>query len=446
VKLKLYNTLTRKLEPFEPIDSGNVRMYVCGPTVYDRAHLGNARPAVVFDVLYRILRRLYERVMYVRNITDIDDKIYAASISMGISVSELTERTIKMYHEDVARLNVLHADVEPRATEHVDDIIEFIGELIEGSNAYIANGHVYFDVSSFKKYGALSNKNTDDLIKGARVEVSDFKNNPLDFVLWKPIDDRFNFGWDSPWGTGRPGWHIECSAMSRKYLGNHFDIHGGGIDLIFPHHENEIAQSCALSKQNAMANYWIHNGHLSINGTKMSKSIGNSITVNDLLQKYDGDVIRMALLMTHYQSPQNFGVDALNNAKNILDHWYLSVRSEPVVETDEVIPEVLDALLDNVNTPLAISTLCRIRRESSSDNRFVSTCRKLLGVMTKDPDEWFCKASNSQKQWIDSKILERLKAKERKDYDTADAIRNELLERGIIIEDTKNGSTWKTKT
>jgi cysteinyl-tRNA synthetase len=445
VRLRLYNTLSRKLEPFEPIDPKNVRMYVCGPTVYDRAHLGNARPAVVFDVLYRVLRALYGNVTYVRNITDVDDKIYNASVEMGVSVQELTERTIEMYHEDIAALNVMPVDIEPRATEHISDIIEFVGELISNGSAYISNDHVYFDVSSFCRYGALSNKNIDDLVNGARVEVSELKRNPLDFVLWKPIDDRFNLGWNSPWGTGRPGWHIECSAMSRKYLGDRFDIHGGGIDLVFPHHENEIAQSCALSKQNAMANYWIHNGHLNIDGAKMSKSAGNFFTVNDMLQKYDGEVIRMALLMTHYSSPQNFSVNTLNQAKSILDHWYSSIRSTNIIETSEIIPDVLDALLDNLNTPLAISILGRARESGALDSRFVATCRSLLGVMMKDPEDWFCNVSNEQREWINTKIAERTEAKKNKDYATADAIRNELLERGITIEDTKDGSTWKAK-
>jgi cysteinyl-tRNA synthetase len=447
VKLRLYNTLSRKVEIFEPIDPNNVRMYVCGPTVYDRAHLGNARPAVVFDTLYRVLHLLHTNVTYVRNITDIDDKIYDAAIRNGRTVNELTEQTAKWYHDDIASLNVLPVSVEPRATEHIKDIIEFIGELVAGGSAYVSDGHVYFDVNSFGSYGALSNKNVGELIRGARVDVSESKRNPLDFVLWKPIDERFNLGWESPWGVGRPGWHIECSAMSRKYLGDHFDIHGGGIDLVFPHHENEIAQSCALSKRNVMANYWIHNGHLNINGEKMSKSSGNFFTVHDLLQKYDGEVIRMALLMTHYSAPQNFSYDILEQAKNILDHWYSSVRAAPENQAaglvEGLVPEVLEALLNDLNTPLAITILSGIK--DKCDGRFVSTCRRLLGIMMKHPDEWFCDVTAEQKAWINSKISERAWAKKAGDYAKADEIRNELLERGIVIEDTKDGSIWKTK-
>ena len=349
--------MSRSVEEFVPIDRNNVRMYVCGPTVYSRAHLGNARPAVVFDVLHRILRKIYANVKYVRNITDVDDKIYKAAIAENISISELTNKTVKQYHEDIASLNVLPVTIEPRATEHISEIIKFIQILLAEQKAYISNNHVYFDINSAKNYGKLSRKKLDELISGARVDISANKKNPLDFVLWKPTDEQFNFGWDSPWGKGRPGWHIECSAMSKKYLGEVFDIHGGGADLVFPHHENEIAQSCALTHQERMANYWIHNGHLTVNGTKLSKSLGNYVTVNELLQRFDGEVIRFAFLMSHYRSSINFSIDMLNQAKNILDRWYTALETSEFIPTEEVFSDVTGALLDDMNTPKAISIL-----------------------------------------------------------------------------------------
>lgn len=451
MNLKLYNTLSGKLEEFNPIDPNHIKMYVCGPTVYDRAHLGNARPAVVFDVLYRILKKIYKKVTYVRNITDVDDKIYKTALEKKIDIFDLTKKTIEMYHEDVGSLNVLPVDIEPLATEHIFDMISFIEKLVHNKNAYVSNGHVYFDVSSFKNYGALSKKNMDDLISGARIEVSEFKKNPLDFVLWKPIDENFNFGWDSPWGKGRPGWHIECSAMSLRYLGENFDIHGGGIDLVFPHHENEIAQSCAINCEKTMANYWVHNGHLNINGVKMSKSLGNFFTVNELLKKFDGEVIRMAFLMSHYRSPQNFSLDSLNQAKNILDRWYNAIRDIKFDKTEKISHDVFEALIDDMNTPKAISILCemvdRINKESDKTeiaSIFVNTCQSILGIIMKDPKDWFCCVEDCKKCWIEEKIKERNEAKKSKDYAKADSLRSELLEKGIIIEDTKDGTTWKT--
>ncbi len=456
MKLRLYNTLSGKLEDFDPIDPNHVRMYVCGPTVYDRAHIGNARPAVVFDVLYRLLRHMYPKVTYVRNITDIDDKIYKAAQEKGVSIQELTLNTTRMYHDDMSALNVLDVDVEPKATEHVPDIIKFIENLIRNGKAYVSDGHVYFSVESYAEYGKLSKKNTDDLLSGARIEVSESKRNPLDFVLWKPIDERFNFGWDSPWGKGRPGWHIECSVMSSKYLGRTFDIHGGGIDLVFPHHENEIAQSCVIDPEKPMAMYWIHNGHLNVNGVKMSKSLGNFFTVNELLQKYDGEVIRLSFLMTHYSAPQNFSHEALDMAKNILDRWYNAIRFQvsdnDIVQSEEIHEEVLDALKDNLNTPKAISILSNIvdeinkaREKSGIALKFVSTCRKLLGIMQKTPEQWFCEIQDLEfTKWIENKIKERCIAKQNKNYAEADKIRTELLNKGIAIEDTKDGKTiWK---
>ncbi|MDR2667102.1 MAG: cysteine--tRNA ligase [Holosporales bacterium] len=449
--LKIYNTLSGQLERFVPIDKNNVKMYICGPTVYDRAHIGNARSAVVFDVLYRILKALYnDNVTYVRNITDIDDKIYNAAIERNITVSQLTSSTIKMYHEDMDRLNILPVNIEPRATEHIQDIIFFIEKLIKNDNAYVTENHVYFDISSVQNYGAFSKKRIEELIAGERVEISDLKRGPLDFVLWKPIDDKMNFGWESPWGIGRPGWHIECSAMSKKYLGEVFDIHGGGIDLVFPHHENEIAQSCAISGQKFMANYWIHNGHLNVDGTKMSKSIGNFYTLNDLLAEYNGEVIRMAFLMTHYSSPMNFNFEALRQSKTVLDRWYTAIRDVQLCSSNGVSNEIFDVLCDNMNTSRALSLLNEIVAEiNKTQNKreivtiFVNTCQKFLGLMMNTPNDWFCNIEEKKKVWIESKIHERETAKKNKNYVEADSIRAELEKNRILLEDTIHGTTWK---
>lgn len=451
MKLRLHNTLSRKIEEFIPIDRNNVRMYVCGPTVYDRAHLGNARPAVVFDILYRILLKLYDRVTYVRNITDVDDKIYNASIENAITISDLTTQTTEMYHSDMTALNVLPVTIEPKATEHVTVMIEFIEGLVSLGNAYVVNGHVYFDINSFENYGQLSKKNMNDLISGARIAVSENKKNPLDFVLWKPVDDKFDFGWDSPWGKGRPGWHIECSAMSQKYLGEIFDIHGGGTDLIFPHHENEIAQSCALTHKKSMANYWIHNGHLNINGEKMSKSLGNFLTVHELLQDFRGEVIRLAFLSTHYRAPMNFCINSLEQAQSILDRWYTSIREIEIIPTNKIFDDVLEALMDDMNSPLAISILCtkvdelNKKKDAGFASIFVNTCQTLLGIMYTKVCDWFCCVDSKKRDWIEQKIQERNVAKKNRDFIRADAIRFELLQSCIVIEDTKNGTIWKIK-
>ncbi len=455
MKLKLYNTLSETTEVFNPIDRNNVRMYVCGPTVYDRAHIGNARPAVVFDVLYRILKNLYPKVTYVRNITDVDDKIYKEAAKHNITIKDLTETTIKMYHEDIGALNVLPPNVEPLATEHINDMIEIIGKLVTNGNAYESTGHVFFDVSSFEHYGSLSKKNKEDLISGARVEVDTLKKNPLDFVLWKPVDNDFPVGWDSPWGRGRPGWHIECSAMASKYLGEFFDIHGGGVDLVFPHHENEIAQSCAINGSKTMAKYWVHNGHLNINGTKMSKSLGNFFTVNDILKKFDGEVLRMAFLMSHYAAPMNFSEETLVQAKNILDRWYNAIRCTKLAKDfDGVSIDAVHAILDDMNIPKAISILHalvdEINKEEGINTKIrlvttlVNTCKYYLGILNKDPQSWFCNVCGNKRKWIEEIIYKRNEAKLRKDYAQADELRKILLQNNIVIEDTKDGTIWKT--
>lgn len=442
-KLKLYNTLNNKLEDFIPINENSVGMYVCGPTVYNRAHIGNARPAVVFDVLYRVLKYLYGNVKYVRNITDVDDKIYKTAKSRNISISELTQETTILYHKDIQELNVLPVDIEPKATEHINDIIEFIQRIIDSGSGYISNNHVYFDITSYDNYGILSNKELDDLINGSRIEVSQNKRHPGDFVLWKPVDNEFPIGWDSPWGKGRPGWHIECSTMSYQYLGAKFDIHGGGCDLIFPHHENEIAQSYSANKE-VMANYWIHNGHVMINCVKMSKSLGNVCTVRDILDDFNGEVIRLALLMTHYRSPLNFCIDLLKQSKNILDKWYQAIIDKEIVNTDEVDENILNSLLDDLNTPQAIYNISSAMKNNENINIVVNTCRKILGILNKDPNEWFHE-SNLNENWILEQIELRAQAKKNKDYKEADIIRNKLLEKGIILEDSKDGTRWKKK-
>ncbi len=440
-KLKLYNTLTNNLEEFVPFNEHSIGMYVCGPTVYDRAHIGNARPAVVFDVLYRLLKYLYGNVKYVRNITDVDDKIYKAAKSRNISINEITQNTTKMYHDDMAALNVLPVNIEPKATEHISNIIEFIQRIIDAGSGYISNNHVYFDINTFNNYGLLSNRTLENLINGSRIEISQNKNNPGDFVLWKPIDDEFPVGWESPWGKGRPGWHIECSAMAHKYLGTSFDIHGGGCDLIFPHHENEIAQSYAANHK-LMAKYWIHNGHVMINCTKMSKSLGNFCTVREMLENFDGETIRLALLMTHYKSPLNFCSNVLQQAQNILDKWYKAIIDEEIKETNDVDINILNSLLDDLNTPQAIRTISHTIKNNSCINIVINTCRKFLGILTKDPNEWF-HYSTVNENWVLEQIELRAIAKKNKDYKEADMIRNILLAKGIRLEDTPTGTKWK---
>ncbi len=441
--IKLYNSLTHRLEEFTPIDSNNVRMYVCGPTVYDRPHIGNARPTVIFDVLYRLLKYKYKNVTYVRNITDIDDKIYKASQEKNVDIKTITNEATEMYHSDTLALNVLPVDVEPHATDHIIEIIEFIKKIIANGYAYEINGHIYFDTVKFEKYGQLSNVN--ERISGARIEVSDNKRNSADFVLWKPADDNFPIGWDSPWGKGRPGWHIECSAMSYKYLGKQFDIHGGGCDLIFPHHENEIAQSYVVNDK-MPAKYWIHNGHVTVNGTKMSKSLGNFFTINDLLDEFPGEVIRLALLMTHYRSPINFSKELLVKAKNILNRWYTAIKNNYRCGND-IDKKALDALTNDLNTPMLIAYMSDIVSDINRGQKFliptfVNTARSLLGVMTLSPEDWF-KGNVVNKKLIEEEIAKRTLAKKNKDYITADEIRTKLLAKGITLEDTPTGTQWK---
>jgi len=470
MQLFLYNSLTRKKELFTPINPENVGMYVCGPTVYDRAHLGNGRPVVVFDVLYRLLKNIYPKVTYVRNITDVDDKINAASLAKGISIKELTTTTTAWYHQDMQALMALNPDNEPRATDHIQQMIEMIKTLIEKDFAYANQGHVLFRIQSYTAYGSLARRNQDEMLAGARVEVAPYKENAGDFVLWKPSEET-QPGWESPWGRGRPGWHIECSAMSKTYLGETFDIHGGGIDLIFPHHENEVAQSVCAHGGKAMANYWMHNGHLTVSGSKMSKSLGNFFTVTQLLENHKGEVIRLALLMTHYRQPLDWSDDVLAQAKGTLDRWYAALQDVPCPADNDAASDspadndaasdspadtdclVYKALLDDLNTPQAIAELhgmvnALIKAKPSEKADMLTKVRKaayLLGLLQQDPLAWSqsCPKPQITKEEIENMIVERKNARANKDFAGADNIRNILLERGVALEDKPTGTFWR---
>ncbi len=453
--LHIYNTLTRKKEEFKPINPDCVGMYVCGPTVYDFAHIGNARPVIVFDVLYRLLKTLYKDVTYVRNITDVDDKINAKAKETGEDIRTITERTAKAFHEDMAALNAGNPDIEPRATEHIAEMIDMIETLIANGNAYAADGHVLFHVPSMPEYGALSGRNMDDMIAGARVEVASYKKDPADFVLWKPSEEDVP-GWESPWGRGRPGWHIECSAMSRKYLGNTFDIHGGGHDLIFPHHENEIAQSCCANKTERYAKYWMHNGHLMVEGEKMSKSLGNFFTVHELLEEVPGEALRFYMLSAQYRSPFDFTKDGVREAKSTLDRFYTALRQHSdVVASDEAAPQsFIAALEDDLNTPLAISQLHELlgnfnKAPNPQTKGQLLAAAQLLGILQQNVELWL-KGEDKENSGVDESSIERMieerkQAKANKDFAEADRIRDELDGLGIVLEDSAQGTTWKRK-
>jgi cysteinyl-tRNA synthetase len=450
----LYNTLTKTKEVFTPSNPNQIGMYVCGPTVYDLAHIGNARPVVVFDVLARLLRQTYPNVCYVRNITDVDDKINAAAAKAGESIADLTQRTTVAYHQDMAALGALPPDVEPRATHHISEMIDIIQKLIDKGHAYEGEGHVLFSVASFPDYGKLSRRNQEEMLAGARVEVAPYKRDPGDFVLWKPSNENTP-GWESPWGFGRPGWHIECSAMSVKYLGQVFDIHGGGHDLIFPHHENEIAQSRCAHETPVFARYWMHNGHLTLHGDKMSKSLGNFFTVRDLLVNYQGEVVRFALLATHYRQPLDWTETGLEQAKQGLDRLYTALKAcGSVDEGAEIDSKVLEALEDDLNVPLAISRLHELatsinKTESDSERFHLGGILKrsgiLIGLLQKDPESWFQGAiSGLTGEEIEAQIQARKDARGRKDFTESDRIRDTLLQQGIILEDGADGTTWRS--
>ncbi|MDE0949954.1 MAG: cysteine--tRNA ligase [Halioglobus sp.] len=458
MSLKLYNTLSGTKELFEPLVPDTVTMYVCGPTVYNLAHIGNARPVVVFDILFRLLQTHYEKVTYARNITDIEDKIIVAARESGRSIESVTEEYTDKYREDMAQLNALPPTLEPRATHNIEAMVSLTRILLEKGHAYEAQGHVLFAVESMADYGKLSNRVLDDMLAGARVEVAEYKKHPGDFVLWKPAADD-DPGWDSPWGRGRPGWHLECSAMIREHLGETIDIHGGGRDLIFPHHENEIAQSrCAHGGD--YVRYWMHNAYLDIDGEKMSKSLGNFRTVRDLLQSYRGEVLRFALLSAHYRSPLNFSAELLDQAQATLDSLYSTLREVQGVDVDtEVIlsdePFYL-ALNDDLNTPIAIAEIHALAKQlhkaepaqkSSLKGRMLAA-GNLLGILEQDAQEWLQGTASDDAvsaQDIEALIEQRQQAKLDKDYTRADEIRQELLGQGVVLEDSREGTQWKRK-
>ncbi|OUV60464.1 MAG: cysteine--tRNA ligase [Candidatus Pelagibacter sp. TMED128] len=446
--LQLTNSLSRKKEIFKPINPKKISLYACGPTVYDNPHVGNARSLVVFDVLFRVLREIYgPNVNYVRNITDIDDKIIEASKKNKKNIDKITSEVTKIFHENCKSLNCLKPTAEPKATEHIKEMIEMSSSLISKGYAYENKGHVYFDVNSFKNYGKLSNKNLEELKAGSRVEISNLKKNPVDFVLWKPSEDN-DPGWDSPWGRGRPGWHLECSVMSEKYLGKSFDIHGGGLDLIFPHHENEIAQSCSNNSTESFANYWVHNGFVTLNKEKMSKSLGNIITISDAVKQYSGQVVRLALLSAHYSQPLDWNNELLQNQKNTIDKWYNLYEETK----DENILNISDTLLDDLNTPGFIAKIHELYNTASNGDKkskllFNNAC-KLIGLFNINKEEWEnLKKTNIKvsEDYILKKIAERAKAKKDKNFSLADQIRKDLLVQGIIIEDQQDKTIWKFK-
>ena len=452
----LFNTLNGQKEVLEACDPEHLKIYACGPTVYNFAHIGNARMAVVFDTLVRTLRTVYPKVTYVSNITDIDDKIIEAAIDQKVEISTITEKYTQIYNEDMARLNVLAPDVQPKATEYISEMIELIEELISKDFAYEKEGHVLFHVPSYNNYGKLSKRNRDEQIAGSRVEVAPFKKDPADFILWKPSTDK-QPGWESPWGFGRPGWHTECSAMSKKTLGLPFDIHGGGRDLIFPHHENEIAQSCCSSanidEPTSYAKYWMHNGFVTIEGEKMSKSLGNIILVRELTDSYHGEVIRLALLSSHYRQGLDWNEKVIHQANKLINKLYEIKDDLSEVEVSNSTAtdlDVISTLMDDLNTPGLIAELNKIVKEyNSSEEERKITKEKLiligsvLGILQ---DESFNKISDELRNQIEELILKRDKAKKNKDYEEADKIREKLLNLGIEIKDTSNGTDWKLKS
>ena len=435
MSLRLFNTLTKSKDEFAPIDANNVRMYVCGPTVYDFAHIGNARPVIVFDVLFRLLRHIYgdAHVTYVRNITDVDDKINARAAERGVSIRTLTEETARIYEEDVAALGNLPPSVTPRATDHIPQMLRIIEQLIAAGHAYAADGHVLFDVSSKADYGKLSRRSLDEMIAGSRVEVAPYKKNPMDFVLWKPSDDALP-GWDSPWGRGRPGWHIECSAMAGEYLGETFDIHGGGIDLQFPHHENEIAQSEGAHHGHPLAKVWMHNGFLQVEGEKMSKSLGNFYTIRDLLADWPGEVLRFNMLRTHYRQPIDFTLAGLRESWKTLERWY--EVTEPLVDPAPD-GEFFAALSDDLNTPAAIASLHQADEMALAGGLgFLGFSNVQLKLAAKQQGDTVA---------IAAAIEARKAAKAAKNFAESDRIRDELLAKGIVLKDGPQGTVWEIK-
>jgi len=455
--LKIHNTLLGTKEAFKPVDENHVRVYACGPTVYNFAHIGNARMAVANDLLINVLRTQYKRVTYVSNITDIDDKIIDAAHELNEPIKNLTTKYTKIYNEDMGYLNVNLPDIQPRATDYIEEMIDLIKKLIENGNAYEKEGHVLFHVPSFSKYGVLSKRNRDEQIAGSRVEIVPYKKDPADFILWKPSPDLLP-GWESPWGFGRPGWHLECSAMSEKTLGLPFDIHSGGMDLVFPHHENEIAQTCSLHKDEdpkSFAHCWFHNGFVNVEGEKMSKSIGNIKLVHDLKKKYRGEVLRLTLLSAHYRQPLNWTKEIIDQNSKMLDRFYRSLKElqDIQITSEDLSDEIMQNFLDDLNTPKVLAQLNTISNKLSAanndekiniKNNLIAT-GKILGIMREDPNEWlgYNQSANPEKEEIEGLINQRNEARRDKDFKLADEIRDKLKNKGIEIEDTKNGTIWR---
>ncbi len=443
----LTNNLTNKKEKFVPIDKNNVGMYVCGPTVYDDPHIGNARPLVVFDILFKILKSKFSSVSYVRNITDVDDKIIKSSNEKNISIKDLTTTITKSFHEDCNYLNCENPSQEPKATEHIDLMIEMISQLIKKRFAYENNKHVYFEVKKFNDYGKLSNKKIEDLVAGARVEVSDNKKNSEDFVLWKPSLEN-EPSWESPWGKGRPGWHLECSAMSKKFLGNEFDIHGGGIDLLFPHHENEIAQSRCANNTKVFANYWLHNAFITMSNEKMAKSQGNILKIKDFKNKVSGQVLRLALISAHYKQPLDWNDKLIEDCQNTIDKWY----NVYLISKKDLNEEILYPLYDDLNTPGYIANLHKLyekaNKGSDDDKKIFNSACNFIGLLNETREEWLNYKKlrvNITEEEIFNKIELRNKARDNKDYKEADNIRDYLSDKGVLIEDKDGKTIWKFK-
>tara|TARA_B100000609_G_scaffold199241_1_gene201436 strand:+ start:2638 stop:4038 length:1401 start_codon:yes stop_codon:yes gene_type:complete len=464
-KLFLHNTLSKRKEEFIPVDSKHIRMYTCGPTVYNYAHIGNARPAVVSDVLVRLLRQLYKKVTFVSNITDIDDKIINASIESGNSIDEITLKYEKIYNEDMCSLGVNKPDIQPHATDYIEQMIDLINQMIKNDKAYVSDNHVLFDVTKYSAYGKLSGRDIDDQLAGSRVKVADYKKNSGDFVLWKPSSDS-QPGWESPWGYGRPGWHLECSTMSEQTLGLPFDIHGGGMDLTFPHHENEIAQSCGAHNENnnpqTFVKYWIHNAMLNIDGEKMSKSLGNIFYIRDYLKKYHGEILRLALLSGHYRQSINWTDDTIEQAKKTLDKFYRILNKVDNIEIknfdiDKCPEDVIEALCDDLNTSKAIAEIIDISKKLSKANNHDDKAKlkakllaagKVFGILNENPKKWLGIGQAGEEidpDYIEKLINERNQSRIDKNFQKADEIRNELSKLNIEIEDTKDGTIWRLK-
>ena len=454
MEIRLYNSKSKKKEIFHPVNDENITMYVCGPTVYGAHHIGNARPAVVFDVLAKLLRNKYKNVTYARNITDIDDKIINAALEQNVEISEITKKSTNQYHSDMKILNVEEPNKEPYATQFISEMILFIEDLIKKDNAYFSEGHVLFNIDSYKSYGDLSSRDPKDMIAGSRVEVQDYKKNPLDFVLWKPSNEN-EIGWDSPWGRGRPGWHLECSTMILEIFGETIDIHGGGEDLRFPHHENECAQSFCRNDGKQLANFWLHNGMVQMAESKMSKSLGNILLIKDLLNDMPGEVIRLSLISSHYRQSLKWSDELVYQSKKTLDTFYSFLEQYEDVDIIDanINEEILNSLSDDINTPKAISVLHSIFKDLKKDpennelrSSFIKSAN-FMGLLFSKPSNWLLKENNSvDTKKIDELIKERNQARQSKDFSVADKIRNKLLDMGVVLEDKNDITTWKKKS